>query len=92
MYGVNRGIKSDIPGLYLMQALWDVGPSRHEAAGEMPISWQELGAYASATGQISEVWELRAVMSMSKAYVTEKAEAAKDALRIPPVEREAMNG
>lgn len=86
MYGTARGINPDTPGQYLMQALWDVGPSRYDDKAEHPILWQELAAYASITGKLTEPWELNAVMSMSKAYVAEKT-SGKNPLRIAPVDR-----
>lgn len=86
-----RGIKSDLPGMYLMEALFEVGPSRFDGNGEYAILWQELLAYATVTGSLSEHWELRTVMNMSKAYVAEKA-GGTDPFRIAPVDREAMNG
>ena len=81
--GVAKGIETEADGAYLMQALWDVGPTNGDGG---PISWQELAAYASISESLSEPWELRAVMRMSKAYVAEK-QGGKDPLRIPPVER-----
>jgi hypothetical protein len=86
MYGAARGIRDDLPGGYLLDALFSVGPSRFEGGAELPISWQELAAYAAATGELTEPWELRAVMRMSRAYTTERAQGD-DPLRIPPVER-----
>ena len=81
--GAAKGIEHEAHGEYLMQALWDVGPTNGDGG---PISWQELAAYASISESLSEPWELRAVMRMSKAYVAEK-QGGKDPLRIPPVER-----
>lgn len=89
MYGTPRGIRADLPGGYLLDALFSVGPSRYEGLQEYPILWSELAAYAAATGELSEPWELRAVMRMSKAYTTERAQGD-DPLRIPPVDREAI--
>jgi hypothetical protein len=91
MLGRAVGINNDLPGMYLMQALWDVGPSSYSSGNEGPISWQELAAYASVSETVSEPWELRAVMKMSKAYIAEKA-GGKDPLRIPPVERGGDDG
>lgn len=85
MYGGARGIDPDIPGQYLMQALWDVGPSRWVDGTEYAVLWSEIAAYARITHKIVEPWELNAVMSMSKAYVAEKS--ARDVLRIAPVDR-----
>lgn len=91
MLGAARGIDNTLPGQYLMAALWEVGPSRFADGSEMPILWQELTAYAKLMGTLKEPWEFRAIMDMSKAYVTEKTTGA-DPFRIPPVDREAMNG
>ena len=88
MLGAAIGIDPDLPGMYLMQALWDVGPTSGDGG---PISWQELAAYASVSESLSEPWELRAVMRMSKAYVAEK-QAGKDPLRIAPVDRGGEDG
>lgn len=85
MYGTARGINPETPGQYLLQALWDVGPSRWVDGSEHAVLWSELAAYASITHKIAEPWELNTVMSMSKAYVAEKA--ARDPLRIAPVDR-----
>lgn len=89
MYGGNPiGIEKGIEGEYLLDALFAVGPTEYRAGEESPISWSELGAYAQATGDISEPWELRAVMSMSRAYF--RAKMDKNIHSIPPVEREGL--
>jgi len=85
MLGGAVGINPETPGAYLMQALWNVGPTNGDGGS---ISWQELAAYASVSESLSEPWEFRAVMRMSKAYSAEK-NGGKDPLRIPPVERSA---
>lgn len=87
LYGEARGIDWDAPGHYLLQALWDVGPSRFEGGAELPITWAELAAYASVSDVRFEMWELRAVMDMSKAYVAERI-AGSDPFRIAPAERD----
>ena len=87
--GGPRGIADDIPGHYLMQSLWAVGPSDPNTGG--PILWQELEAYANVSGKLQEPWEFEAVMSMSKAYVQEKT-AGVNPFRIAPVDREALDG
>jgi hypothetical protein len=88
MLGGAIGINPELPGAYLMQALWDVGPTSGEGG---PVSWQELSAYASISESLSEPWELRAVMKMSKAYVREKT-AGTNPLRIAPVDRGGRDG
>lgn len=74
-----------------MQALWQVGPSRVEQMAELPITWAELAAYATASEVNFERWELRAIMEMSRAYVAAKSDG-KDPLSIAPVDRDAENG
>lgn len=91
MYGGDAiGIERGIEGEYLLDALFAVGPTEYRAGEEGPITWGELGAYASATGDVSEPWELRAVMAMSRAYFRAKIEG-KDVHCIAPVDREGLD-
>jgi len=85
MYGHDEGIETDLPGMYLLDALFEVGPTEWRGDQELPISWTELTSYASATGDLSEPWEFRAVMGMSRAYFRAKVRG-KDVHAIPPVE------
>lgn len=90
MYGGNPvGIERGIDGEYLLDALFNVGPTDYRGGEEAPISWSELVAYAKGTGDISEPWELRAVMSMSRAYF--RAKMDRNIHSIPPVEREELD-
>jgi hypothetical protein len=85
MFGEHFGIKENILGGYLLDALFAVGPEAKEGG---PISWCELVAFSQGTGQVSEPWELEAVMSMSKSYYSGKNDT--NIHSIPPVEREKM--
>lgn len=76
-----------MPGEYLLEALFHVGPSAWSDGAEVPISWAELAGYMAATGDISEPWEARAVMAMSKAYVNAKREGV-NVHCIAPVDRD----
>ncbi len=87
MYGHAEGIEADLRGMYLLDALFEAGPTEFASGEEKPISWGELVSYADATGQISEPWEFRAVMGMSRAYFRAKVRG-KDVHAIPPVELE----
>ena len=91
MYGGQAvGIEHGLPGEYLLDALFSVGPTEWKGGDESPISWLELGAYANATGDLSEPWELRAVMAMSRAYFKAKSEGT-DVHCIAPVDREGLD-
>jgi hypothetical protein len=85
MFGGPYGIKDDLPGEYLLDALFTVGPEAREGG---PILWVELVAFAQGTGRISETWELEAVMAMSKAYYSCKNDT--NIHSIPPFQREKM--
>lgn len=74
-------------GEYLLETLFEAGPTRVSGEGEMPLDWASLWAYAQATGALAEPWEFRAVMAMSRAYLSAKHEG-KNALCKAPVERE----
>lgn len=71
---------------YLIDCLFDVGPALQGAAGEVPLPWAEVLAYAHGSGAVSEQWELRALVDMSKAYLFEKFTST-GPLAVPPVER-----
>ena len=54
----------------MVEALFEVGPNEYHATGEpVPITWPTLYAYAQGTGDLSEPWEYRAVIAMSRAYL-----------------------
>ncbi len=72
-------------GQYLVDALTDAGFTVFDAMGERPLSWQDLDAYARCSGGFWEHWELRALRSMSLAYLSAK-QAGADPLAIPPCE------
>lgn len=52
----------------MMDALKGIGFSQSHGFGPVPVSWQEIVAYAQATGEITEPWEFRALSGMSRAY------------------------
>jgi hypothetical protein len=54
--------------------------------GELPLDWPAAWAYGQATGAISEPWEYRAIVDMSRAYLSAKI-AGINALAMPPVEQ-----
>lgn len=81
--GVPQGIEA-VEGSYLLDALQEVGWE----VCQSQAPWTELINYAAGTWAVSEPWEYRAIMAMSRAYVRAINEG-KDVHCIPPVEREA---
>lgn len=81
------------PGQYLFTAFCKLGFGREETIAGMavvsfmkPHSWQEIKAFADATGHVSAGWEIECLMDMSRAYCAELSLAA-DGFRISPMDR-----
>ena len=69
-----------------MAALFEAGPFEYHATGEpIALTWQTLTAYGAATQAVSEPWEYRALISMSRAYVDGLTKGA-DEFCAPPSE------
>lgn len=86
MFGSAVGIEKGLPGEYLLNALFEVGPTEYRGGDEGPISWAELLAYGQATQALVEPWEFEAVMSMSRAYFRAKIDG-KEVHAMMPVDR-----
>ena len=90
MYGNEPiGIEPDLPGQYLLDALFEIGPSMWIAGEEHPVTWSEIAGYIAATGDLQEPWEARALATMSQAYFRAKVQG-KDVQAMSPVDQEAM--
>ncbi len=81
------------PGQYLFTAFCKLGFGREETVAGMtaisfmrPHSWQEIKAFAEATGYVSAAWELECLMDMSRAYCSELS-LSTDGFRISPMDR-----
>lgn len=55
--------------------------------GPVPIEWIDLHAYAQLSGAISEPWEAKALIAMSRHYLRGLTEG-QDIMSIPPDERD----
>lgn len=73
-------------GGYLLEALFEVGPTSKSEMSEGPVSWTELLSYSDCAGTVSEPWEFKLLHKMSSAYLAAKIEGT-DPLCIPPTER-----
>lgn len=68
----------------LARFLFDVGPTMAGAAGEIPLTNQELGEWSDRTHTHLTPWEFQSLMVASSAYASEKY-AAKDPMRPSPI-------
>jgi hypothetical protein len=74
-------------GGYLIDAMFEAGPTMaNPMGGELPMDWPAAWAYGQATGAISEPWEYRALIDLSRAYLSAKIAGA-DPLAMPPTEQ-----
>ena len=74
-------------GAYLIEALFEAGPTLHDSMGEKPLGWLDLDAYGRATQAITEPWEYRALRDMSRAYLGER-QAGVEPLAIAPADQD----
>jgi hypothetical protein len=64
----------------------EVGPTGQGAMGEVPLTWAEVDAFTRLSPEITEPWEARILVQMSRDYLTEKGLGA-DPFRKGPLER-----
>jgi hypothetical protein len=74
------------PGEHMLQAFLDMGPVMHLPDGDAPVTWVEASAFATATLAVSDPWEIRTLVQMSRAFAFTR-EAAKDPLYLSPIEQ-----
>lgn len=75
-------------GAYLIDALMEAGPTlAHPMGGEMPLDWPTVAAYGQVMQTVSDPWEYKALIDMSRAYLAARI-AGKSPLAMPPIEQE----
>lgn len=72
----------------IWRAFLEVGPAMPGFSGEVPLSWSEVDAYARNKPEITEAWEIQALVLMSRGYLDEKRRGA-DVFTVAPMERDA---
>jgi len=71
-------------GQYLLDALMEAGPAKHDPmGGERPLEWIDLWAYSQTTRAVTEPWEFEALIRMSRAYVEGKVKGANPLAKAP---------
>ena len=79
-------------GQYLLEAFFDAGPTIPDPhVGEQPLRWGDVLDYAQASGEISEPWEMRILVQMSKAYVDAKMHGKNPLSRSPLEQKETSD-
>jgi hypothetical protein len=66
------------PGGYLVDHLWDAGPTVHTGMGPAPLSHADLAAYQANMGIELQAWEVRTLRRLSADYLA-ACQAAKEA-------------
>lgn len=88
-----EGREPNLPDLdhggWLLDAFFEAGAYVESGMGRLPLDWPNLLAFSQATGAISEPWEYRALMQMSRAYL-EEIEVGKNPLSIEPMARDGL--
>lgn len=70
-------------GADLIGHLFEVGPVSPGGMGPVPLTFQEIEAWARMTGVRLTAWEVRTLRSLSREYLAE-LRAAESPGRIPP--------
>jgi hypothetical protein len=77
----------ELPTKETLQDVWhSLGMALSGMSGAIPLSWQELRAFADLAGCDIKPFEALCLIEMSRAYCVEVAE--RDPLRISPMERQ----
>lgn len=82
----DTGLPELSAGEYLAEAMMVIGPTRSNGMGEAATDWDIILPFVSATGRLSERWEIETLADMCRIYASGKVEG-ENPLSIPPVER-----
>ena len=73
-------------GQYMADAFMDLGLTKASATGEFPLDWLDVWAYSQAAQTVSEPWEFRLLINMSRGYLRAKQDG-EGLLAIPPMDQ-----
>lgn len=68
---------------YLVQYLFDIGPTLAGGMGDAPLTHSEVRAFMENTGISLQPWEAQALRTLSRAYVAESSRATDPACPPP---------
>lgn len=75
----SKGSQPDLPPLgesrYLVNYLFEAGPTSATGMGKAPLSWQELHAWQSMVGIELQSWEVRGLRRLSCDFLAASEEA-----------------
>lgn len=72
-------------GEYLIDAMFRLGPTRNNGMAEIPVDWDQINAFAAATGRICEPWEAETLFEMCAGYCAAR-QSGTDATAVAPVD------
>ena len=75
-------------GQYLLDAMFRLRPTRSNGMAEVATDWDQIHAFALATGRISEPWEAEVLFDMCQGYSAAR-QAGEDPLAVSPAEQDA---
>lgn len=71
---------------YLLDVFHEAGPTLPTPMGETPLTWTEVWSYAQATEAVSEPWEMRLLIDMSRAWLNARTKGEEPA-SVSPADR-----
>ena len=72
----------------MLEALFKAGPlGQPGMGGHVSLSWQEVAAFAQATGRIDSPTEMESLFDMSRAYL-DGLDRGADPFAVPPYEKD----
>jgi hypothetical protein len=81
----------DLPTPYLVEYLFDVGPTVSTGMGPVIIGWRDLQAWQELVGIDLEPWELRLLRRLSADYLAQSLKAEKPDCPAPYLSRDQID-
>ena len=87
--GRSLGLPDLDAGGYLIEALFQVGPTSQTPLGEAPLNRQEIKSFGRATKAVSKRWEFQSLFDMSRSYIAAR-QSGENPFSISPVDQKAQ--
>lgn len=81
--GVEPSLPDPGPAGYLVEYLWEVGPTEPAGMGEAPVSHAQLAAWQANMGVELHAWEVQVLRRLSRDYVVQSHQAQDPACKPP---------
>lgn len=87
----NEPVIPDIPTPYLVEYLFEVGPTISTGMGPAIIGWRDLQAWQELVGIDLEPWEARLLRKLSSAYLSQSLKSEKPDCPAPYVSQQQID-